>query len=133
MVRATMACGLWLMIGLSRFAGRNNQYQYSLFHQQFNESVCHYLFSSIIYDIFIQYAFELMGNRESIFGIAKEQCQRSLQNSNAFWSYWWIVRKFYGDFYIDIPGLPHIMVQMLKNKKKLTKFERHNFNKIQNE
>lgn len=71
-LRASLACGLWLMIGLSRFAASKSQYQYSLYHQQFNESVCHYLFSAIIYDVFIQYAFELMGNRDSIFGVAKE-------------------------------------------------------------
>ena len=56
-----------------------------------------------------------------------------MQSSNIFWTYWWLLSKFKNDFHVDIPGLPLIMVQMLKNKKKLTKYERHNFNKIQNE
>lgn len=115
MYKGVAVCTMLLIMALSMFGAFIDQYQDSLYYYLFNDKVCRYLVTAIVIDILIQFAFDLTGERQFIFGIPKNKSLRYLLNTNSSWSYFWLVRKLFG-IYLNIPGLPQSTIEGLKKK-----------------
>ena len=53
--KTTFAC-IWLLMGVIRYFGADNKYDYSIYHRNFNENLCWEIVKYILqYNIFIEF------------------------------------------------------------------------------